>query len=123
VGVGEIDEQHKRFIDMVNEFCDAMKEGKTKKVLEVLIDKVVDFMSEHRRTEETMMLERKYPGYAAHKDEHDRIMARAFEFQKKFKQDELGLGVELLSFLMDWYENHTKVSDRKYAEYFKQNNK
>ena len=121
VGVNELDEQHKMFIDMMNALADSMKAGETKIMLGVLIDKLVDYMADHCRTEEMLMLKSKYPEYALHIEEHAGIMARVLGFREKLYKDSTGLSVELLSFLTALFEKHTKNSDKKFGEFLKRN--
>lgn len=53
-----------------------------------------------------------YPGYAAHKKEHDDLVKTAVDLQAKFKSGETRLSVDVLRFLRNWLTTHIQGTDR-----------
>ena len=118
VGVAQFDEQHKKLIGMVNDLYDAMKTGKAKEALGPLFDGLVEYTVGHFFAEEMLMQEHKYPGYAIHLREHKALTRQVLDFQDKFKQGSVALGVELLTFLTNWLKHHIKGTDKQYGVFF-----
>ena len=52
VGVGSIDEQHKKLIGLLNDLHDAMRFGKGRDVLGKVLAELIDYTAYHFRTEE-----------------------------------------------------------------------
>ena len=70
VKVKEIDAQHKRLVDMLNELYDAMRQGKGKEVLGKIIGGLIEYTDVHFKTEEKYFDKFGYPETEAHKKEH-----------------------------------------------------
>jgi hemerythrin len=74
---------------------------------------------EHFLREEQAMRESGYPGYAAHKEEHDRLLAQMDVEAKAFRehQDGARLARYLLETVRGWYLVHTRTMDLAAARY------
>jgi hemerythrin len=74
---------------------------------------------EHFLREETMMREVRFPGYAAHKAEHDRVLAEMDAEARAFRAR--GDAERLSRFLFDalprWYVDHTRTMDLAAARF------
>ncbi|MGC8720293.1 MAG: hemerythrin domain-containing protein, partial [Thermodesulforhabdaceae bacterium] len=51
VGIAEIDDQHKRLVNMINELYDAMLQKKGKAVLSQIIKEMAEYAAVHFATE------------------------------------------------------------------------
>lgn len=118
VNIKEIDEQHKKLIDIINELYDSMKIGKGKEILENTLDKMIKYAQTHFTKEEEYMTDYKYPEYKAHKGEHKKFVKKVLTFQKDFKGDKLALSSDVMEFLRNWLINHIMETDKKYAPFF-----
>jgi hemerythrin len=76
VGVGEIDEQHKKLIGLINSLNDAMASGKGKDILKGILDGMVNYTSMHFKTEEKYMDEFQYGETFHHKTEHKNFVKK-----------------------------------------------
>jgi len=83
VGVAEIDNQHRRLVELIDEMHIAMKEGHAREEAPKILGGLIDYTQKHFATEERLMDRYRYPAAAVHKDKHGRIVARVLEFKEK----------------------------------------
>ncbi len=117
VNINEIDNQHKKLVDMLNALHDAMKAGKGNEVLGKTLGELIQYVGVHFATEEKLMSTHGYPEYNAHKAEHIKLTQKAVDLQKNFQQGEHVLTMEVLGFLKDWLQNHILGTDKKYSPF------
>ena len=120
VKVKEIDDQHKKLIDMINELYQASKEYRGQDVQKAVIDKILDYATTHFETEENYMRMFKFPGYEEHKSEHEKFTAKALDLQKRSREEGFILSLEILKFLRDWLADHLIGTDKKYVDFFQE---
>lgn len=121
VQVTEIDNQHKKLIDIINSLHEAMLEKKSKEMLAGILDELAAYTVYHFSTEEKYMTEFNYIGLLSHKKEHDAFVSKTESFISAYQSNKLGLSMELMSFLRDWVSNHIKGTDKKYSGVFNKN--
>jgi hemerythrin len=114
VKVKEIDDQHRKLIDMINELHDAMKVGKGKEVIGKVLTALTDYTRRHFSAEENLMKLHGYPAYEEHKKSHNQLVVQVADIQKKYSDGGV-LSQEVLAFLKDWLINHIKGMDQKYG--------
>jgi hemerythrin len=117
VKVPEIDEQHKKLIDLINQLADAMSVGKGRDVLKAVLAELVDYTEYHFRTEEGLLREHGYPGQDRHFQAHEQLTARAAELRALFEGGEARLSIDVMLFLSDWLNRHILGEDKQYAPY------
>ncbi len=118
VGIPAIDEDHKRFIALVNGFnesvADRMAVAEVKKRIQELVDDAV----EHFAREEKLFKEWRYP----HADEHARVHAQIVQVLERIKSKiSYGYDVEWIEAGMKIKQaliNHLQAEDMKYAEFY-----
>lgn len=118
VNVLEIDGQHLKLVEMLNEIHDSIKQGKGSEVVGKIVDDMIDYTKIHFTTEEKYFAEYKYPASLEHIREHNDFVRRVSEFKKEADQGKHGLSIEVMLFLKDWLLNHIKVSDKQYSSFF-----
>ncbi|MFA3782990.1 bacteriohemerythrin [Melioribacteraceae bacterium 4301-Me] len=112
VNVSSIDEQHKKFVDVINKLFDALQNNNKKEVITYL-DMLIEDLETHFEHEETLMKTYNYPGYISHKLEHDRIYNKIVSASNKNKSGEEPLLLENLDLLKRWFFNHLDINDKK----------
>ena len=115
VSIKEIDEQHKKLFDLLNELHSAMKEGKGKSILGKVIKELISYTEFHFSSEEILLKNCKYPHFAQHKLKHDEFTKKVKEYEQKYTDGSVILSQEIVQFLKDWLVNHIKESDKQYS--------
>ncbi len=117
VNIAEIDGQHQRLVQMINDLDDAMRRGKGNDTLGKILNGLIDYTATHFRTEEKYFDRFGYPEADSHKREHSEFVKKVSEFKEGFENGELGLSIQVMNFLCDWLQNHITGADRKYAPF------
>ena len=110
-GDKKVDTQHQQLFDMVNEIHDSIMANHGREVLVPVLKRLAKYTVEHFATEEALMQRTNYPGYAAHKAQHDELTAKAVEIIQGYESGKITLPMTLSRFLTDWLRNHIKKSD------------
>ncbi len=118
VKVKEIDAQHQKLVDLINELHDAMIHRTAKEIVTETVNGLVTYTVSHFQTEELYFDKFGYPDAESHKKEHAEFVEKVSEFQKKLESGELFISVDVLNFLSDWLKNHINGSDKQYSELF-----
>lgn len=117
VKVKEIDGQHKKLVDIINELHYKMKEGKGKEVIEKLLSELFDYTVFHFSFEEKLLNNHNYPDYKTHVKLHSDLVDQVKVFRKKVETVGALLSLELMNFLKKWLVEHILNSDKKYSSF------
>ncbi len=115
VNIPEIDEQHHELVNILNRLFVAISKREGHKVVAGILDALVVYTQTHFALEERLMKDANYPGLAAHKEEHRRLIAQLDELARKFMLDEKPIYFEMLGFLRTWLREHILGSDIQYS--------
>jgi hemerythrin len=115
VGVHEIDEQHKKLVEMLNQLYEAMQKGQGKDVLGSLLAGLAQYTVKHFAAEERAMQRAGYADLAAHKVEHEALTKKVLDFKQRFDGGTSMITIELMNFLKGWLTSHIQGSDKKYG--------
>jgi hemerythrin len=122
VGVKVLDDDHKKLVGMVNELHDGILEGHRAEALGHVLDQLVSYTRIHFSREEAFFDRTKYAGAVEHKKEHDDLIAKALELQKRYKEGASSmLSLETMSFLKSWLAHHIQGSDKSYTKHLNSN--
>jgi hemerythrin len=119
-GITIIDSQHKRLVDIINEFNDALVAGRSNEIMGAIFDELVAYTETHFSVEEKLMENHGYEHIEDHRKEH-----RVFTDQIKMDRDNFNAGAwqfeeNLMDYLRGWLVNHISASDRGYVPTLKQ---
>ncbi len=117
VHIVEIDEQHKKLINLINEMYDAMQAGKGREIIDIVLDEFVDYTVFHFNTEERLLRQHSYPNYDDHKDMHDHIANKARELKKTLDKRNKPSSIDVMLLMTNWLNTHILEEDRKYVPY------
>lgn len=117
VNIREIDEQHKKLVEMINELHDAMVAQKAKEVLGGVLTKLINYTASHFANEERLMKTHGYPEFAEHKEKHEKMTAKVLALQKDWQAGKINLSLDVSSFLSDWLNKHILGTDKKYSAF------
>jgi hemerythrin len=117
VHIKEIDEQHRKLIDMINNLHSAMGSGRGNEAMGKVLAGLVDYTKTHFATEERLMAKHTYSGYLSHKAQHDALTKQVIDLYTKFQEGKAMVTVEVMNFLKDWLTKHIQDSDKKYGPF------
>ena len=118
VHVGEIDEQHRALVGMINRLHLAMTQSRGRVEQRSIIEEMVHYAATHFGVEEAYMRRFHYEATSAHVHAHAAFTARAGELSERSRGAGFILTAEVLDFLKDWLQKHIMGMDRGYMECF-----
>lgn len=118
VSVKSFDDHHKRLIALINELHEAMLAGKHQSVIGRILGELSSYTKYHFGEEEKQMLAHKFPGYAEHKDQHDKFVKKVTDCIRDYNSGKLTITLDIMNFLRDWLKSHILGTDKKYSEFF-----
>jgi hemerythrin-like metal-binding protein len=110
--IPEIDSQHETLIGLVNLLHKTMLQGADKAALDELLSQLLEQTRTHFSYEEQLMSQYNYPGYEAHKSEHNRLMQHVVDLAEGYKNGELLLSFAVVLELKGWAVVHIEKSDK-----------
>ncbi|MGE5671717.1 MAG: bacteriohemerythrin [Fibrobacterota bacterium] len=116
VGVQQIDNEHKKLVDLVNTLNDSMKNGKSKEALQIVFSELVDYTIEHFSNEELLMQKVNYSNITGHKREHDELTKKVRVLKDDFISGKMMVSIEVRDFLKNWIVNHIQKTDKLYTK-------
>ena len=120
VGIPEIDRQHRRLMEIIEELGKAMKERRGQEEAARVVGKLVAYVRNHFELEERLFREHGYPESQEHMRRHLEFTRRAHGFRQQAEAGTLLLSVEIMRFLRDWWMTHITVEDQKYAPFLRE---
>ncbi len=121
VKINSIDEQHKKLFELINDFYENIQNRSNNESILSLIIGMKKYTQIHFTTEENYMKKYSYPEYNAHKNEHDKFIAKVSTVEEKYKSGKLIISFEITGFLKDWLKNHIQIEDKKYSDFLIKN--
>jgi hemerythrin-like metal-binding protein len=121
VGSVEIDQQHKKLVNMLNELYQAFIEKEHKEKIGSILDQLIDYTRVHFNTEEKYFTLFNYANKDKHIAEHQVFRKKVDEFIIKYKKNNGSLTYDVMNFLRNWLNNHIMDSDQQYIECFAKN--
>ncbi len=116
-GIRDMDMQHRKLVQILNQYFDAMKSGQARDVLDVTLKELANYTKSHFASEEKLMEKFQYPQLEDHKKMHLALIKQVNEILSKLKEGKMINSVNLSSFLKDWLMNHILNSDKQYGQY------
>lgn len=117
VGHEPLDLEHQKWIAILNDFYEGLKDGKSKEKLVELVVAMLAYTRYHFASEEKYMKSINFPDFEEHKKKHDFYAAKITEFHEKIKNGKMVLSLEVTNFLKTWLINHIKGTDQNYARF------
>jgi len=119
IGIQEIDDQHRSFLDCLNDCSAQISRGKRNSIDRAIVDRLSAYAAMHFRSEENLMEAKGYPEIAQQRMMHKYFEAQVAELETSLSKQG-GRPIEsVLSFLRDWFLNHVIEQDKKFAAYVK----
>ncbi len=118
IGIPEMDKQHMRLVDLINELYSSMKTGGGSGAgVEKALKGLVEYTKTHFSKEEHLMEQYGYPGLNTQRKMHQDLLEEVLDFKERYQKGEPGIESKLTKFLKDWLLKHIKGEDAKYARH------
>lgn len=117
VGIPEIDDEHKRFVILLNNLNAAIRERASAMALEALMQDVFADVREHFRHEEQLFAQYGYEGHDRHARQHEQIIRKFEEMSDTFRgniseSERIQIGLDIKNILV----SHLINEDMKYRD-------
>lgn len=117
VHVRQFDAQHRKLFAIVQSLADAMAAEQGDDVIREVVGHLAVYTRTHFLQEEVAMRQTGYPDFAAHQEQHTRLMASVEEYKKDLDEGRKPDLIAILNFLQKWLVEHIQKSDRKYSDH------
>ena len=117
VGNDEIDEDHRKLVDLFNMLHHAVIAGDAPDYLAAVLEELINFTAWHFSHEERLMLKYGYEGLAEHRADHQELINSVKELQQQILQSGKLVADEELTFLEHWLTEHILTDDMKLGSY------
>jgi hemerythrin len=117
VEVKEIDEDHRRLVELFNILNHSVVEGDATNYIEAVLEELISCTVWHFRHEERLMLKYGYEGFVEHKTEHQKLIESVKALQQKLLQEGKPVSSEDIKFLEHWLTGHILGADMDLGSY------
>ena len=120
VGVEEIDEDHRKLVNIFNVLNHAVMDGESPAYLAAVFEELINCTVWHFSHEERLMLKHAYPDMAAHKAAHQELIRSARELQQGLASADKAVADDQIQFLDRWLTSHILTADLRLGEFLAQ---
>lgn len=117
VGVKVLDDDHKKLIELLNQFKVAYDYQTSEEYERASLEALVNYTKFHFNREEDLMEKAGYPGLAEHKLQHQRMIREVDGFVEKYNEQGHEAMSDISDFLSAWLINHINGTDKQYTKY------
>jgi len=118
LGNSQIDQEHKQFVNMLNEFYSRMLNGQMDYETRQAIDHFLNDFNTHLTSEEAEMQRLGYPEFDSHKALHEEFRLKLSQILQDQDQG-IDVSVDFLEYLANWLKVHLLQDDREFANFIK----
>ena len=111
IGIDNIDEDHRRLIDLFNILNHAVTEGESSEYVAAVLEELINCTVWHFSHEERLMLKYGYEGFEEHKAEHRELIESAKALQQEILQANGPVAERHLETLEHWLTEHLLTAD------------
>ena len=109
IGVSEIDQQHRKLVEIINQLNRAIIHNTGNDEIKELFDGLIEFVVVHFETELRFMQQYDFPYMAPHDSAHNHLICVLVNFSR---QIHLGKDLLALQSIKDWLIDHIKNEDK-----------
>ncbi len=117
VEVDEIDEDHRKLMNIFNILNHSVAEGESPDYLAAILEELINCTVWHFSHEERLMLKYGYEGMEEHKAEHKELIKSAKRLQQNILQAAKPVADEDIEFLERWLTEHILTFDMRLGSY------
>ena len=118
-GIPIIDEQHRRLFESLDQVQSAVAAERPREEIWSLVQALMTNSREHFRTEEALMAHHGFPDLQAHCREHEMLMERLEELDRRFQDGQDAMALLVTTFMGGWLRHHISEGDFRYVQFMK----
>lgn len=119
VGMPEMEAEHELLIAILHEIKEALAEGR-RDAIPAQLARFEDAAAAHFMEEQSLMRLHTYPGYAAHEQEHDDLIAELRDLSGRISDGQLSDLAQAAEKLETWLMSHMKTTDEALEEFLRE---
>ena len=120
VGVDEIDEDHRKLVNIFNILNHAVTEGESPEYLASVLEELINCTVWHFSHEDRLMLKYGYGEMEDHRVEHQELIKTARELQQEILHAEKSVSDQDIVLLERWLTEHILTYDMRLGAYLSQ---
>jgi hemerythrin-like metal-binding protein len=117
VNITVIDEQHKKFLEIINELKIIINNNLCKTKVSEVFFQLAYLIDHYFIKEEIYFNDLKYPNIIQHKTDHKKFIDRIIQFQKDVENNKPNLCLDIYKYLENWFDEHILKYDKEAVEY------
>lgn len=117
VGVPAMDDQHKNWINMINDLHAAFLGKADSVTVEKLIAHILDYCRYHFAAEEALMKRIGYVNFVDHRDAHARFFVKIKAMESDLLSGSQPLKTQIMCIMKNWLEEHILTQDMDYRNF------
>jgi hemerythrin-like metal-binding protein len=119
VGIVEIDNQHKKILDLINELFESIKDSRGDMIIKEVLDDLIQYSNYHFNLEVKLFNVFNYVRSSEHMKEHNHFIEKINTLMIGAKLNKECVPFETLDYLRDWFANHMLKVDIDYGNYLR----
>ena len=121
LGIEDIDLQHHFFFNLINRLAKELLQANDAEYRGALINELNAYAKFHFISEENMMRKSAYPHFLHHQDLHVELIEQlSTRGSMLLLPDVQGATESIITFLGEWFLQHTREVDRNFARYLRE---
>ena len=121
IGLETIDQQHKKFIEILNKLSEAFLKQDRQGIIKDVLKELEEYAENHFALEEKYFHDFDYENTKEHEDGHKIFRLQIQRIWKQLEDGDELLEYEMFQFMNDWLIEHILKEDKKYVACFKEN--
>ena len=117
VDVPEIDQDHRRLLELFNRLGHAVEDGEPQVYIEALMAELISCTDWHFQHEERLMEKHDYPGLNEHHAEHQELINSGNALQQRLQRAGAPPSASEIAFLEHWLTGHIYGADMAMGTY------
>lgn len=119
LGIADLDEQHKKIVDIINRLHQAVNDGKNDDDISRAIQELVEHARTHFNYEENLLKTHGYPELEEHKTYHKQLAAKVMHLQERYLGGDAPSCLEMTNYCKNWLSDHILRIDVRFIPYLK----
>lgn len=120
VEVDEIDEDHRKLVNVFNILNHAVREGEAPDYIAAVLEELINCTVWHFSHEERLMIKHGYPEFEEHRSEHRELIESVRNLQQEILKADSAMTDENIEFLERWLMEHILTTDMRLGAYLSQ---